>query len=512
MDPTELNERTPEVSDSGDPCEQRNVWWQNKTHALTSGIQNKGFLRNSRVASILFPEDSATIRMKVRGQFADKVWHFLEEPESSAGALWLSRAAPFIIMMSVMWTLLQGGKLSWMGGAWVVLVEMMLDFLFTTEIMLRWFVSPSPCRFPFNFYNIIDLTAIPFLVLRVQIWLLYRFDQVPPEDRLAMTLLTVGPVCRLLKMLRRFEKFHLLLSAFATAAEALPVLLYTLGAIVLVFASAIYVVEPRIYCPEVDNCSDHIDSLPTALWLTIVTLTTVGYGDLYPRTDWGRIFVAILVIASLLYMAIPIGIVGNAFNHVWEDRDRLLLMQCTRKRLKEWGYRARDIPRFFRVFSSNGSRELNLNDFTLMIREMRIGLSDARVAELFRLFDDDESGTIEPEEFVQVLFPAAQMVFDGQEEDRRDSRDSAMVPMEGNTSMASPEVTPDSEKSSNSSGHYSFEKPEESPERQASSSTRLPALEASPSPSITSWNGFLDELDHTHQNGQSMHEAKEMRL
>jgi len=163
-----------------------------------------------------------------------------------------------------------------------------------------------------------------------------------------------------------------------------------------VFASAIYWFEPR----------SNIESLQQAVWLTIVTMTTVGYGDVSPESTEGYFLVSILIISSALYMAIPLGIVGNAFSKVWEDRDRLLLMQRTRGRILQGGYSAQDIPELFKLFASKDGH-LTLAMFRKMLQQMRIGFSEPRIVELFKSFDNDGSGTVECEEFVRALFPGA---------------------------------------------------------------------------------------------------------
>merc|ERR1711971_1445175 len=139
-------------------------------------------------------------------------------------------------------------------------------------------------------------------------------------------------------------------------------------------------------------------SLPRAMWFIIVTMTTVGYGDLFPETNSGRSVASVLIIGSLLYMAIPLGIVGNAFSSVWEDRDRLLLLHRTRKCLLQWGYAPQDIPALFYIFDKDKDGQLCLPEFCAMLSEMKIGLDEQRMISLFKTFDADESGLIDDEE------------------------------------------------------------------------------------------------------------------
>merc|ERR1712113_644436 len=97
--------------------------------------------------------------------------------------------------------------------------------------------------------------------------------------------------------------------------------------------------------------------------------------------------------------------IGNAFCEVWRDRDRILLTQRTYNRLVQWGFQARDIPKLFRLFDHDKDGELDIREFSDMIREMGLGLTKSRVTELFDLFDDDGSGSIDAREFVKALFP-----------------------------------------------------------------------------------------------------------
>merc|ERR1711959_323642 len=99
--------------------------------------------------------------------------------------------------------------------------------------------------------------------------------------------------------------------------------------------------------------------MPRAMWLTIVTMTTVGYGDVTPQSVSGYVITSLLSLSSILYMAMPLGVIGNAFTQVWNDRDRILLMQKTRRCLLKLGYTARDLPSIVEYYSV-GTGELEL--------------------------------------------------------------------------------------------------------------------------------------------------------
>lgn len=382
-------------------------------HPLASGGEIRPLEKQKRLTELIEFQDRVTGRNKYRGKRTEALWSFLEEPESSRAAHHYAHFMPLLIMFSVCLTILQTGNPPIIQGVVPSVVEISLDVIFMIEVMLRWAVSPNCGRFLLSGYNLVDMSAIPTMPMRVAMLVHMNFDM-PASQTLIKDetlpvwfrtffsiLLCVVPVIRLFKLLRRFEKFHLLFHAFELAVEALPVLLFTGAILLLVASSSIFFFEERT----------NIDSFPRAMWLSIVTMTTVGYGDYAPKSTAGTLITSVLVVASALYMSIPIGIVGNAFNRVWEDRDRLLLMQRTRKRLAQWGYTPRDIATFFQLFSTAGDGALTLIDFERMIEEMKLGLSERRVMGLFELLDEDGSGTIEPEEFVAVLFPNTAYTF-----------------------------------------------------------------------------------------------------
>jgi len=299
------------------------------------------------------------------------------------------------IISSVLLTLVQTFEEASVTGIVPNALEVMFDSAFSIEILVRFWVCPSKIAFFLRFQNLLDIvTGIVVLFLRVASGI-SRPDFWQSSVQW-IVLLCVVPILRLLKLLRRFEQFHLLSQAFKHAFEALPVLLYTLCIIVLTAAVMIYLVEAE----------ENIPSLPDAIWFTIVTATTVGYGDMVPKSNWGKLVVSILTITSALYMAMPIGIVGSAFSQVWADRDRLVLMHHTSAQLRQAGYTAKDVPQLFRLFDSDEDGALNFKEFRRMIHEMHVGLSDVRIAELFQAFDSDASGLIDEGEFVRLLFPS----------------------------------------------------------------------------------------------------------
>merc|ERR1719305_1713913 len=103
--------------------------------------------------------------------------------------------------------------------------------------------------------------------------------------------------------------------------------------------------------------------------MTLVTMTTVGYGDVVPQTQGGRVATSVLVIGSLMYMAVPLGLIGHAFTEVWADRHRILLVQKMRVCIAQCGHTAETLMGLFRHFDTDGSGDIDLAEFRDMIEE-----------------------------------------------------------------------------------------------------------------------------------------------
>lgn len=336
-----------------------------------------------------------------RGELAHTIWKVLDDGESSLVAKGYERVIQCFIMLSMITGILQSLKkqpLPGMPGVWV---ESSIDLIFTLEVVLRFLVCPNRKMFFFSFYNYIDIASgIPLLL---RIWMGFEPARTgdcfgPSEQQMPCMhtiIIAVVPFLRLSKMLRRFLKLHLLLKAFRIALEALPVLIFIYCLMLLGFSGILFIVEQR----------DNLDTYAYSMWMTIVSMTTLGYGDVYPKTDPGRVVIGVLVFCTMFYTAIPLGIIGNAFNDVWKDRDRVLLMQRARNGMMLAGYSAKDVEKLFRIFDKDRDGMLNPKEFSWMIEGMRLGLTTERVYELYELFDGDGSGGIDEQEFVKGLFP-----------------------------------------------------------------------------------------------------------
>ena len=181
-------------------------------------------------------------------------------------------------------------------------VETLTILFFTAEYVLRLWTAESPRRYAFGPWGIIDFIAFaPY-------WLALGFDL------RAARILRLIRLVRLLKLLRYARALDRLALAFRDVKEELIVF----G----VFACAVlYLSAVGIYFFENDAQPESFSSIPQSLWWALVTLTTVGYGDIYPVTVGGRVFTFLVLAVGLGVVAVPTGLIAAALQEIRKEED-----------------------------------------------------------------------------------------------------------------------------------------------------------------------------------------------
>ncbi len=178
-------------------------------------------------------------------------------------------------------------------GKHLRLAEWTITMLFTIEYVIRLWISDNWKRYAFGFFGIIDLLAI----LPTFISLFIPGSQVLAVVR-ALRLLRVF---RILNMFVYVHEARLLLLALLASRHRILVFMLAVLALVTVFGTVMFVVET----PEAG-----FTSIPRSIYWAIVTLTTVGYGDIAPRTIPGQAIASVIMLLGYAIIAIPTGIVS----------------------------------------------------------------------------------------------------------------------------------------------------------------------------------------------------------
>jgi voltage-gated potassium channel len=180
--------------------------------------------------------------------------------------------------------------------------EVIVVVIFTIEYLLRIFVADRKLKFIFSFYGLIDLFAIlPFYVARgidlrsIRVFRLFR-------------LVRVFKIFRYSRAIQRFK------TAFLIIKQEL--ILFIISTTFLLYIGAV-----GIYYFERSAQPEHFKSVIHSLWWAVATLTTVGYGDVYPVTAGGKIFTFLMLMVGLGIIAVPAGLVASALTKTLEDEE-----------------------------------------------------------------------------------------------------------------------------------------------------------------------------------------------
>lgn len=333
---------------------------------------------------------------KSRSERSELVWNLLEESDSSFAARVWTRFWCFLVTSSVVLTLTQTLEHQPLPGSLAVALEVTMEIIFAAETVARFLSCPDRKHMIKSTLFMIDvLSVVPFF-LRAAMGF-QPAATLGAGDPARFILLCVVPIVRLLKYLRKEQlQLKLFESMVDASSDTLQFLGYVGVSINLTFAATLFLLEPE----------DNVESFMHASYLCLITMTTVGYGDITPVTDVGKVAISVLAVVSALYMALPIGVLGNAFSSVWKDRDLILLVEKTRRKLAQWGYREYDLSELFKRWDVDGDGELDLSEFRIMVKDdFSMNLPDERIVDLFEVFDKDRGGSIDDMEFLHVVFP-----------------------------------------------------------------------------------------------------------
>jgi len=178
--------------------------------------------------------------------------------------------------------------------------EVFLVGLFTVEYLLRIWVVDKKFSYIFSFFGVIDLLAVlPF----------YLSTGLDLRSIRIFRLLRLFRILKLLRYSKAINRFH---RALIIAKEEM--ILFSCVAMMLLYLSAV-----GIYYFENAVQPEQFKSIFHSLWWSLATLTTVGYGDLYPITAGGQVFTFFILIIGLGVIAVPTGLVASALSQARDE-------------------------------------------------------------------------------------------------------------------------------------------------------------------------------------------------
>jgi voltage-gated potassium channel len=178
--------------------------------------------------------------------------------------------------------------------------EVIVVGIFTIEYVLRAYFSEPISEYTFSFFGVIDLTAIvPF----------YAATGLDLRAVRVFRLLRVFRVVKLMRYTSALDRFY---RAFKRVQEEFIIFLSLCGAVIFVASVGIYYFENPAQ-------PDAFASILHSMWWAVATITTVGYGDVYPVTVGGKLFTSIILMTGLGIVSVPAGLLASALTETYEE-------------------------------------------------------------------------------------------------------------------------------------------------------------------------------------------------
>ncbi|WP_166251341.1 ion transporter [Marinobacter salicampi] len=170
-------------------------------------------------------------------------------------------------------------------------LEWVITILFTIELALRIYCLEKPWLYLKGFYGIIDVLAV------LPVWLMLIFPGA--QTLVVFRLLRTLRLFRVLEMMALVGQGKLLLDALKRSRGQILLFLFSVLMLITIFSTILYLIEPA---------EAGFTSIPKSIYWGIVTLTTVGYGDITPVTSWGQFISVMIMLTGYSIIALPAGV------------------------------------------------------------------------------------------------------------------------------------------------------------------------------------------------------------
>ncbi|XP_037706837.1 potassium voltage-gated channel subfamily V member 2 [Choloepus didactylus] len=316
--------------------------------------------------------------MRFYGPQRRRLWNLMEKPFSSVAAKAIGVASSLFVLISVVALALntveemrqQAEQDAGGGDPRPILehVEMLCIAFFTLEYLLRLASTPDLRRFARSALNLVDLVAIlpHYLQLLLECFTGegQRHGKGSPREHELETMDRVGKVGQVLRIMRLMRIFRILkLARHSTGLRAFGFTLrqcyQQVGCLLLFITMGIFSFSAAVYSVEHDVPGTNFTSIPHAWWWAAVSISTVGYGDMYPETHLGRLFAFLCIAFGIILNGMPISILYNKFSDYYsklkayeytairKERGKVDFMQRAKKKMAEFLARSnsQSIPR-----------------------------------------------------------------------------------------------------------------------------------------------------------------------
>lgn len=225
-------------------------------------------------------------------QWKETLYEVIFKADTRAGKIF-DVALIVIILLSVLVVMLDSvAGIRYEYERTFLFLEWIFTGLFTIEYVLRLVSVKRPAKYAISFFGIVDLLAI------LPTYISLIFPSI--HYLLVIRILRILRIFRVFKLVQYVGEASTLVRALRSSARKITVFLFTVLTVVVIFGSLLYIIEGEV---------NGFTSIPKSIYWAIVTLTTVGYGDISPQTNLGQMVAALIMIMGYSIIAVPTGVV-----------------------------------------------------------------------------------------------------------------------------------------------------------------------------------------------------------
>lgn len=217
------------------------------------------------------------------------------------------------IVVSILITIFDSMFTNYWATLALVILEYLLTAFFTFEYLARLYCSPKPKAYALSFFGVVDLLSILPMYL--------GFFMHGARFMIVLRSFRLIRVFRIFKLFTFLQEGYLLLESIKISLRKISVFFLFVLIIVICLGTVMYMVE----CDEPNT--QFVD-IPTSIYWAIVTMTTVGYGDITPVTTLGRFFSAVVMLLGYTIIAVPTGIVSASMIQASKDAANRVCPNC----------------------------------------------------------------------------------------------------------------------------------------------------------------------------------------
>lgn len=218
-----------------------------------------------------------------------------------------------LILLSVLTVMLESVNfIAAKYGRFLLILEWVITIFFTIEYVVRIWIVNNSRKYIFSFFGIVDFLSILPTYLSLIV--------VGTQSLAILRAIRLLRIFRILKLVQFIEEANVLRMALSKSRHKITVFFLSVMVLVFIMGSLMYLIE---------GAENGFDSIPRSVYWAIITLTTVGYGDMVPATIAGQFIASVIMLTGYSIIAIPTGIVGaEMYGEVIKKLDRIPERTC----------------------------------------------------------------------------------------------------------------------------------------------------------------------------------------